>query len=92
MITNRIADLTVFIVRAGRIDKRILPEIEHIYESGSLNNMALVLNGSIAQKHSYYGYGYGYGYSYGYGHYGYGDGHSNKKSWWKKLFKGKGLK
>lgn len=94
VITNRIADLTVFIVRAGRIDKRILPEIEHIYESGSLNNMALVLNGSIAQNHSYYGYGYGYGYgySYGYGHYGYGYGHSNKKSWWRKIFKGKGIK
>lgn len=86
VITNRIADLTVFVVRAGKIDKRILPEIERIYESGSLKNMSVVLNGSIIQSHNGYGFGYGYGYGYGYS-YGYGYGHSNKKSLWKRLFK-----
>ena len=77
-IANRIADLTVFVVRAGRLDRRQLPDIESLYEDKKLTNMALVLNG-VDPKHRGYGYGYvyGYGYGYGYGHYGYG--HSKKK-------------
>ena len=71
-IANRIADLTVFVVRAGRLDRRQLPDIESLYEDKKLTNMALVLNG-VDPKHR----GYGYGYGYGYGHYGYG--HSKKK-------------
>ena len=35
-ITNRIADLTIFIVRAGKLDRRMLPEIENIYQTGKL--------------------------------------------------------
>lgn len=78
-VANRIADLTVFVVRAGRLDRRMLPEIETLYRDKKLNNMALVLNG-IDPKRRGYGYGYGYGY-YGYGHYGYGYGYGkhNKK-------------
>lgn len=71
-LINRLADLTVFIVRAGRIDKRALLDIENIYLTGKLKNLSLVLNGSIMRK-QHYGYVYGYGYGYGYGyHYGYG--------------------
>lgn len=70
-IANRIADITLFVVRAGRLDRRQLPDIEELYSKKVLNNMALVLNG-IDPKH--WGYGYGYGrYGYGYGHYGYGN-------------------
>lgn len=65
-IANRIADLTLFVVRAGRLDRRQLPDIEQLYEEKKLNNMALVLNGSNPKRHGY-GYGYG-GYSYGYGY------------------------
>ena len=54
-IANRIADLTVFVVRAGRLDRRQLPDIETIYENKKLKNMALVLNGVNIQQH---GYGY----------------------------------
>ena len=71
-IANRIADLTVFVVRAGRLDRRQLPDIEALYEDKKLRNMALVLNGVDPHRHGY-GYGYGY-YGYGYGHYGYGYG------------------
>ena len=71
-IANRIADLTVFVVRAGRLDRRQLPDIEALYESKTLNNMALLLNGVDPHRR---GYGYAYGYGYGYGHYGYGYGH-----------------
>lgn len=65
-IANRIADLTVFVVRAGRLDRRMLPEIEQLYQEKKLKNMALVLNGAELKNHGY-GYVYGYGYGYGYG-------------------------
>lgn len=60
MIANRIADLTLFVVRAGRLDRRQLPDIEKLYEEKKLKNMALVLNGTNPKRHGY-GYGYGYG-------------------------------
>lgn len=66
-ITNRIADLTIFVVRVGKLDRRMLPELEKIYHSGQLNNMSLILNGAIVNRIGYGNYGsYGYGYGYGY--------------------------
>lgn len=61
-IANRIADLTIFVVRAGKLDRRQLPDIEKLYQEKKLKNMALVLNGANPERH---GYGYGYGYGYG---------------------------
>mgnify|MGYP002971756140 FL=1 len=62
---NRIADLTIFVIRAGRLDRRQLPDIEAMYEGRKLKNMALVLNG-VDPTRTGYGYGrYGYGYGYG---------------------------
>lgn len=77
-IANRIADLTLFVVRAGRLDRRQLPDIERLYADHKLHNMAVVLNGV---EHGGHGYGYGYGYygRYGYG-YGYGYGKKHKHS------------
>lgn len=72
-IANRIADLTIFVVRAGKLDRRQLPDIEKLYQEKKLKNMALVLNGANPERH-------GYGYSYGYG-YGYGYGQKKKKNW-----------
>ena len=60
-ISNRIADLTIFVARAGKLDRRQLPEIEQLYKENKLHNMALVLNG--ADLHRRYGYSYKY-YSY----------------------------
>lgn len=81
-ITNRVADLTIFIIRVGMLDRRMLPEIEKLYQSGQLKNMSLVLNGSIVTRNGYgyggYGYGYGYGYSY-----------EDEKPWYKKMFSSK---
>lgn len=66
-ISNRIADLTIFVARAGRLDRRQLPEIEQLYKENKLHNMALVLNGAdLRRRYGYYGY-YGYSYKYGYG-------------------------
>lgn len=65
-IANRIADLTIFVVRAGKLDRRQLPDIEKLYQEKKLKNMALVLNGANPERYGY-GYSYGYGYGYGYG-------------------------
>lgn len=84
-ISNRIADLTIFVVRAGMLDRRQLPDLEELYKENKLKNMAFVLNGVDPKYHGYgyhYGYGYGYGrygYHYGYGYYGDGSHHKGKK-------------
>lgn len=72
VIVNRVADLTIYVVRAGRMDRRALPEVEKLYQEGKRCNRAC-LNGTVIKAWRPYGYryGYGYGYSYGYG-YGYG--------------------
>ncbi len=67
-------DMTIFVVRAGLMDRRNLPAIEEIYQSDKYTRMAAILNGVVTTSKGYghYGYGhYGYG-SYGYGSYGYG--------------------
>jgi len=68
IISNRVADLTLYVVRAGKLDRRLLPDIEQLYREEKLKNMAMILNG----VNPGYGYGYGYGDRYGYG-YGYGN-------------------
>ena len=58
-IANRIADLTVFVARAGRLDRRQLPDIEQLYQEQKLRNMALVLNGAdYRHRYGYHYYGY----------------------------------
>lgn len=59
-------DRTIFVVRAGLLERSMLPELERIYEERKYRNMALILNGT--DIHSGYGY-YRYGYHYGYGNY-----------------------
>ena len=80
-IANRVTDLTLFVVRAGRLDRRQLPDIEAMYQERKLTNMSLLLNGADFHHHGYgYGYGYGYGHGYGYGYgYGYVDGKKKKR-------------
>ena len=73
-ISNRIADLTLFVARSGKLDRRQLPDVEELYQEKKLNNMAIVLNG-VDLRHRY-GYRY-YGY---YGHYNYyGEGRKKRK-------------
>lgn len=62
-IVDRISDLTLFIVRAGKMDRRQLPELEKIYKNGKLSNLAVVLNG-VKLGSSRYGYGSYGGYGY----------------------------
>lgn len=67
-IVARLTEMTLFVARAGVLDRRQLPDIEQIYQSGKLKNIALVLNSVKEEQLGYGHYGYArYGYGYGYG-------------------------
>ena len=71
-IIEKYADRTIFVVRAGLMERSMLGDIEQLYKEKKFKNMALILNGTKAQGGRYghyYKYGYHYGYGYGY-HYG----------------------
>lgn len=51
------ADRTVFIVRAGLLEKSALPELNEFYEEKKFKNMSLILNGTEAVHSRYYTYG-----------------------------------
>jgi len=80
-IIDRIVDLTLFVIRAGRFDRRQLPDVEQMFDQKKLTNMGIVLN-DVTLEHNRYGYGYGYTHGYGYG-YGYGE--ERKKTLWSSL-------
>lgn len=61
-IVNRVADLTICVVRAGVMDRRQLPELERLYRTKQFHNMSIVLNCIGTKRLGGYGYGYGYGY------------------------------
>ena len=86
-IISEYADRTIFVIRAGLLDKSMLPELENLYRSQKYRSMSLILNGTeSAGTRSGYGYRYGYRYGYGYG-YGYGsesDNRHRKKEKWEK--------
>jgi capsular exopolysaccharide synthesis family protein len=67
-IITELVDMTMFIVRAGLLDRRMLPEIENFYISQKYKNMSLILNATTAAtgRYGYHKYGYNYGYHYGY--------------------------
>ena len=68
-IITEVADMTLFVMRANLMDKRILPIVDELYKSGKYSHMAMILNG-VDVYNKKYGYGrpgYGYGYGYGYG-------------------------
>ena len=73
-IVDRVADVTLFVIRMGVEELSFLPQLDKLNREKKLRNMALVLNDIDLRKS--YGYGYGYGYSYGYG---YGQNYDKKK-------------
>jgi len=72
------ADFTLYVIRSGFTNKRLLPYIEELKTSEKLTKVCYVLNGLIPNK--LHGYNYNYGYNYGY------DDSPSKKSWLSKLF------
>lgn len=76
LIANQ-ADITMYVVRANYLDKRMLAIPKDLYREDRLKNMAMVINDVDFSK----GYGYGYGYGYGENH--------NSGGFFKNLFKRK---
>ncbi len=73
-IIDKQADRTIFVLRAGLLERSMLPLVDKLYEEEKYSNMCILLNGTKSSRgrygysHSYrYGYGYGYGYGYNYG-------------------------
>ena len=60
-VVDRVADLTVFVLRIGVQESSFLPELEKMYNGKKLRGLCIALNGSSVQGN--YGYGYGYGHS-----------------------------
>ena len=73
-IIQQLVDGCLFVVRSGKYDKRMLNEMEEIYQSKNFRGMAVLLNDVSYPKRSPidrlfgldYGYGYGKRYSYAY--------------------------
>jgi capsular exopolysaccharide synthesis family protein len=57
-LLNRIANISLFVMRGGFTPKLAVSFVNSIYKEKRLNNLNLVLNGFDNGKH--YGYGYGY--------------------------------
>ncbi len=79
---NRHADITIYVIRDGKVDKRYLEDLDRLNSEDKIKNLTFLVNDIKLDKKNYgygsYGYGYGYGYSYGnygygYGSYGYGE-------------------
>lgn len=89
-IINKYADRTLFVVRAGLMEKELLPSVEALHTNGQFKGMLLLLNGTADPGITYYRrYGYTAGggrygkyrsYRRGYGR-GYGNGYGKAKQY-----------
>ena len=68
-IVGKLADVTLFIVRAGLLERSMLSELDRLYSENKYKGLSLILNGteSAYGRYGYHKYGYRYGYHYGYG-------------------------
>ncbi len=75
-ILNRLVDFSIMVIREGHLPRKLLVDVERIYQERHFNNLSVLLNDAGASSDTYgYGRGYGYGKGYGYGRkYGYGYG------------------
>ena len=76
-IVSRLADMTIFVIRAEALNLTALPDVQKYYDEKRLPKMTVLLNGTTDafSRYGYHRYGSRYGYSYGYGRnysYGYG--------------------
>ncbi len=75
-IMEKESDRTLFVVRAGLLERIMIPELDKLYKEKKFKNMGIVLNGTTGNDNRY---GYGYRYYTKYGHYGYSDNKKKKK-------------
>ncbi len=64
-VLEKYADRTFFVVRAGLLDRSMIPDLEAIYKEKRFKNLSVILNAtkSTGGKNSYrYGYRHGYRY------------------------------
>ena len=63
-IISKQADLTLFVIRAGLLERSMLLELDRIYADGKYHNLSVILNGTEAayRRYGYHKYGYRYGY------------------------------
>lgn len=57
-IITPLADMTIFILRAGLLDRRLLPELNKMYDNHRFNNLMVVLNGTTSVATPYRRYAY----------------------------------
>lgn len=84
-IVSRLADMTLFVIRAEALQLTALPDVQKYYDENRLPKMTILLNAptDAFSRYGYHRYGTRYGYSYGYGRdysygYGYGYGKDNE--------------
>lgn len=65
-IISQLTDRTLFVVRAGLLDRSMLPLLQGLYDQKRFKGMAVVLNGTQSTRGRY---SYRYAYHYGYGNY-----------------------
>lgn len=65
-IISQVADRTLFVVRAGLLDRSMLPLLQNMYNDKRFQGMAMILNGTESNRGRY---SYRYGYYYGHGNY-----------------------
>lgn len=58
-IIGKVTDMVLFVIRAGLMDRRMLPDVERVYQEKRFRNMGVVLNGTDRLQGKY-GYGYRY--------------------------------
>lgn len=81
LIISKYADTTLYVVRSGITEKKLVTYSSKLNEDKKIINMGYVIN-DIDFTSSYM-YGYGYNYNYGYG-YGYGK-DVEERSWYKRF-------
>lgn len=79
IIADRVCDLSIYVIREGRMDRRMLPDVQRLADTKRLHNMSVILNGVRDMTKRY---GYGYGYRYGYYGYTYTYGEDESTSLW----------
>ena len=56
-LINRYADATIFVVRAGLLQRSAIADLVTLYNDKKLKRMSILLNGTEAAHSSYYTYG-----------------------------------
>lgn len=62
-IITPLADVTLFVMRAGLMDRRLLPDLNYMYDTRRFNNLLVLLNGTTAAGSPYRRYVYSNYYS-----------------------------